>query len=79
VEARLSADYEVCLNTDDRPRSRAELAEALQSFDAICPTITDRIDAELLGQPGNRRACWPISARGSTISIWSPPKPPGSP
>lgn len=54
VEARLSADYEVCLNTEDRPRSRTELAEALQSFDAICPTITDRIDAELLGQPGNR-------------------------
>jgi lactate dehydrogenase-like 2-hydroxyacid dehydrogenase len=52
VEAYLSERFEADLNADDVPLSRAALAEAMTRYDAICPTITDRIDAELLSAPG---------------------------
>lgn len=51
VEDRLSQQYDVCLNADDTPLSKAELLKALQEFDALCPTITDQIDAEMLSHP----------------------------
>lgn len=41
-------NFDVTLNPDDRQLSRAELKDALESFDILCPTITDRIDAALL-------------------------------
>jgi lactate dehydrogenase-like 2-hydroxyacid dehydrogenase len=48
VEAHLQSLYEVSLNAADRPRSHDELAAALATCDALCPTVTDRIDARLL-------------------------------
>ena len=39
---------EVVFNEADRPLSRAELTQALQDFDALCVTVTDQFDAELL-------------------------------
>ncbi|PXA85038.1 D-glycerate dehydrogenase [Nostoc sp. 3335mG] len=54
VEARLAADFDAVFNAADEPRDRAALAAALCEFDAICPTITDRFDAELLALPGRR-------------------------
>lgn len=44
--------YEVTIDITDRPLSREDLADALKRFDILCPTITDRIDAEMLGQSG---------------------------
>lgn len=52
VEARLQASFDVTLNLDDRPLTAAELKAALVSYDALCPTITDRIDAGLLAVEG---------------------------
>jgi lactate dehydrogenase-like 2-hydroxyacid dehydrogenase len=46
--------FELVLNDTDAPLSRDALAEAFFEFDAICPTITDRIDAQMLRQPGLR-------------------------
>jgi len=40
------------LNTTDRPLDRAALADAMRDFDILVPTITDRIDADLLAIPG---------------------------
>lgn len=52
VEARLARDYTATLVGQETPRSREELAAALATHDAILPTITDRLDAELLSAPG---------------------------
>lgn len=54
AEAELGRRFDVVLNEADRPFSRAELARALEEADALCPTVTDRVDAELLSTPGLR-------------------------
>lgn len=54
VETRLSELFNVTLRDDDRPMSRAELVEAMQSADVLVPTITDQIDGGLLGQAGDQ-------------------------
>jgi lactate dehydrogenase-like 2-hydroxyacid dehydrogenase len=51
VHARLSNRYEVTANPGDVPLDRETLARALREFDAWLPTITDRIDLELLHAP----------------------------
>lgn len=54
VLERLRASYDVTVNPDDRPLGREGLLAALRSFDALAPTITDKLDAELLRTPGIR-------------------------
>lgn len=54
VERHLRAHWDVTLSADDRPPEPAELAAAMARYDALLPTITDRIDAELLGRPDRR-------------------------
>lgn len=53
VETRMRELFNVKLREDDTPMSRGELAEALKSADVLVPTVTDQIDARLLGQSGN--------------------------
>lgn len=48
VEAKLAEDYDVVLNTGDKPLSQREIRDALKSFDAVLPTVTDRIGPEAL-------------------------------
>ncbi|MBR9890173.1 D-glycerate dehydrogenase [bacterium] len=54
VETRLSELFNVTLRESDTPMSRAELAEAMAECDVLVPTITDPIDAGLIGQSGER-------------------------
>ncbi len=54
VETRLSELFNVTLRNDDAPMSRAELVEAVQNADILVPTVTDTIDASLLGQAGEQ-------------------------
>ena len=54
VEAQLAAKYDFTLNEDDHPFSKAELQAALRGYDAVCPTVTDPVDAEVLGVDGVR-------------------------
>lgn len=54
VEARLLSEHGAVLRGDAPPLDRAGLADALARYDAIVPTITDRIDAEMLAAPGRR-------------------------
>ena len=49
VERALQERFEVVLNDGDRALSDAELAQAMGEFDVICPTVSDKIDAEVLG------------------------------
>jgi len=54
VEARLRELFDVGFNETDRPLSAAELEEALRAADALCPTVSDRLDASVLGIAGMR-------------------------
>lgn len=54
VEQRAAARFEVTLNRDDRPLSEAELGAAMRTHDALCPTITDRVTAAVLGVSDRR-------------------------
>ncbi len=48
VERQLQEEFDVQLNAEDRPMSQAELKEAFSNADAVFPTVSDRIDAEVL-------------------------------
>jgi lactate dehydrogenase-like 2-hydroxyacid dehydrogenase len=48
VENRLKELYDVQLNEDDQPMSAEELKQALRSADAVLPTVTDLITADVL-------------------------------
>lgn len=52
VEARMEELFETTLNAADEPMSRENLAAAMQAADVLVPTVTDRIDAELIGAAG---------------------------
>ena len=54
VETRLSELFDTRLREDDTPMTRAELAEAMQDADVLVPTVTDGLDAGLIGQAGER-------------------------
>ena len=54
VEARMSELFDVVLNSEDRPLSRAELVAAMRESDVLVPTVTDRIDAAMLEEAGAR-------------------------
>jgi lactate dehydrogenase-like 2-hydroxyacid dehydrogenase len=54
VEKRLSELFKVTLREDDTPMTRAELGEAMKTADILVPTVTDEIDAALLGQAGDQ-------------------------
>ena len=49
VERRLSQRFDVTLNATDIPLDEAALIAGIRSHDAICPTITDRMLAGILG------------------------------
>ncbi|MEM1431551.1 MAG: D-glycerate dehydrogenase [Pseudomonadota bacterium] len=54
VETRLSELFDVELRDDDTPMGRDALVAAMARADVLVPTITDRIDAGMLGQAGER-------------------------
>jgi glyoxylate reductase len=54
VEARLHELFDVVLNTGDVPLTRDQLAAAMQDCDVLVPTVTDRIDADLIAGAGDR-------------------------
>ena len=54
VETRMRELFDAQLNLDDRPMSQAELVQAAKTADVLVPTVTDRIDASVLGQAGEK-------------------------
>ncbi|MCA1367923.1 D-glycerate dehydrogenase [Bradyrhizobium sp. BRP14] len=55
VEQVLAARFETVFNEGDRSMDAAALAEALRNFDAVLPTVSDRLPATLFAG-GNLRA-----------------------
>lgn len=52
VEKVLAERYDVTLNDSDTPMTKDELKDALKSCDAFCPTVSDKVDAEVLDIDG---------------------------
>ncbi|KAA0699068.1 D-glycerate dehydrogenase [Neorhizobium sp. P12A] len=52
VETRMRELFDAELNIDDTPRSKPELIEAVKTADVLVPTVTDRIDADMIEQAG---------------------------
>lgn len=54
VEAHLQERYEIAFHDDDAPMSADALRQALRDFDALCPTVTDRLTADILSAEPRR-------------------------
>src|SRR5436305_1548438 len=54
VETRMRELFDARLNLDDKPMSHADLAEATKIAEVLVPTVTDRIDASVLSQSGDK-------------------------
>ncbi len=54
VETRMCELFDARLNLDDEPFSEEQLQEAVKEADVLVPTVTDRIDARLIGAAGER-------------------------
>ena len=52
IEARMMELFDTRLNEADQPLSKADLIAAAQEADVLVPTVTDPIDAEVIGQAG---------------------------
>lgn len=48
VEAELLKNFDAVLNTSDKPMTSEDFKSALQNYDAVLPTVTDKIDASAL-------------------------------
>ena len=49
VEAKLNTLFDVQLNETDAPMSAEQMRAALQTADAFCPTVSDAVNAQVLG------------------------------
>jgi glyoxylate reductase len=54
VETRMRELFDARLNLDDKPLDQGELTEAAKIADVLVPTVTDRIDAAILGKAGEK-------------------------
>ena len=48
VEESLVATFDTKLNVEDKPLSESELIEAMKSYDALLPTVTDPITDKII-------------------------------
>ena len=54
VEAKMAQVFDLHLNTSDQPLSQADLRDAMGHYDAILPTVTDRLPAAVFDGPATR-------------------------
>ncbi|NQU61152.1 MAG: D-glycerate dehydrogenase [Rhodospirillales bacterium] len=52
VEKHMTIVFDVTLNEDDHIMSADEMKNALKTADAFCPTVTDAVNADVLGVEG---------------------------
>ena len=48
VEEKLLDTFETTLNISDKPLSEEELISAMQNYDALLPTVTDKISSRVI-------------------------------
>ena len=56
IEARMGELFDARLRADDTPMLSEDLVDALATADVLVPTVTDRIDGNLLNAAGNKLA-----------------------
>ena len=54
IETRMMELFDARLNLDDHAMTQAELIEAVKAAEVLVPTVTDRIDAGVLSQAGEK-------------------------
>jgi glyoxylate reductase len=54
TEQRMDELFNVSLNGMDQPLGRDQMIAAMQRCDVLVPTVTDRIDADMIAQAGDR-------------------------
>lgn len=54
VEHRMAEAFDLQVNTSDRPLHASELRDALGQYDAVLPTVTDRIPAEVFDRSSSQ-------------------------
>ena len=54
VETRMRELFDVKLRDDDTPMTSVDLVAAMQTCDVLVPTVTDDINAKVIGQAGDR-------------------------
>ena len=54
VEAKMAQVFDLHLNPSDQPLSQADLRDAMGHYDAILPTVTDRLPAAVFDGPATR-------------------------
>ena len=54
VEAKMAQAFDLSLNTSDQPLSQADLRDAMGQYDAILPTVTDRLPAAVFDGSATR-------------------------
>lgn len=70
VEGRMAELFDVTLSARDRAFTIDELRAAVQNCDVLVPTVTDRIDAEIIAAAGERLKLIANFGAGAIISTW---------
>ena len=66
IETRLMELFNTRLNLEDTPLSKSELAAAVTEADVLVPTVTDRIDGDIVPGGSNPKL---IASFGTGIDI----------
>ncbi|MEM8993036.1 MAG: NAD(P)-dependent oxidoreductase, partial [Pseudomonadota bacterium] len=69
VERVLQERFDVTLNTADIAMTTEELVAALNDYDAVCPTVTDKVSAEVLAAPGRAKMLGQFGVGFNNIDI----------
>ena len=48
LESKLSQTFDTKLNVSDTPLTESELIKAMQDYDALLPTVTDKINDNII-------------------------------
>ncbi|MCV2869876.1 D-glycerate dehydrogenase [Defluviimonas sp. WL0002] len=54
VEAKMAEVFDLSINRDDRPLTASDIRGALGDYDAVLPTVTDRLPAQVFDLPQTR-------------------------
>ncbi|MEM8697779.1 MAG: D-glycerate dehydrogenase [Pseudomonadota bacterium] len=69
VEALLREQFDATLNGPDEAMTTDELKAALDEYDAVCPTVTDKVSADVLAAPGRAKMLGQFGVGFNNIDI----------